>query len=129
MNGRLVVFCCERSGIPAWRQAEAGGGLPEAMQVVSVPCAGRIGVVNLLKAFEEGAAGVMVFACMQDSCQSLRGNVHAEKRTESARQVLAAVGMAPERLECHTISPPMAQEFRERVWAMMGKVGVEESKG
>lgn len=99
------------------------------MEVIALPCAGRIGMIHLLKAFEEGAAAVMVFACMQDSCQSLRGNQHAEKRSEATRRLLESVGINPERLEFCSIAPPMGEEFRERVGAMVEKVAPQEEKG
>jgi len=125
----LVAFCCERSGMVAWQEAQANGGLPAELEVVAVPCAGRIGMVHLLKAFEGGAAGVMVFACIKDSCDSLRGNLHAEKRCESTRAILRSVGMEPERLEFCSIAPPMGAEFSEVVRTMMEKVSSEEREG
>lgn len=128
-DSKLVAFCCERSGMIAWQQARHDGGLPAQMKVISVPCAGRIGTLQLLKAFEEGAEAVMVFACVKDSCQSLRGNLHAEKRTEATRALLKSVGLEPDRLGFCFIAPPMGTEFGEAVQAMMDKVALEEGSG
>jgi coenzyme F420-reducing hydrogenase delta subunit len=126
---RLVAFCCERSGMLAWQQAESDCAFPANIKVISVPCAGRLGMVQLLKAFEEGAEWVAVFACVEDSCQSLRGNLHAKKRAEAVRELLGKVGIDPERLGFCFIAPPGGEKFKETILAMMEKAVSQEANG
>jgi coenzyme F420-reducing hydrogenase delta subunit len=57
----LVAYCCEHC---AYAAADLAGGLrmqyPPAIKIVQVPCTGRIDVLTVLLAIEDGADGVMV---------------------------------------------------------------------
>ena len=56
----IVAYCCEHC---AYAAADLAGGLrlqyPAAVKIVELPCAGRIDVLSVLLAFEEGVDGVM----------------------------------------------------------------------
>jgi len=100
---KIVAFCCDQSGYPA---ADMAGALklhfPRNVEIVRVPCAGRIETIYLLKALEKGADGVMIFACFEENCQFLRGNLRARARLSYARGMLEKIGLEKERLEiCH----------------------------
>jgi len=60
---KIIAFCCDQSGYPA---ADMAGNLklkfPRNVEIVRVPCAGRIETIYLLKALEKGADGVLIFA-------------------------------------------------------------------
>jgi F420-non-reducing hydrogenase iron-sulfur subunit len=57
----IVAYCCEHC---AYAAADLAGGLrlqyPPAIKIVQVPCTGRLDVLNVLHAIEDGADGVMV---------------------------------------------------------------------
>jgi F420-non-reducing hydrogenase iron-sulfur subunit len=100
---KIVAFCCDQSGYPA---ADMAGtlklNLPDNVEIVRVPCAGRIETIYLLKALEMGADGVLIFGCYEENCQYLRGNLRAQSRLSYARQALEKIGVEKERLEfCH----------------------------
>ena len=100
---KIVAFCCDQSGYPA---ADMAGALkqtiPRNVEIVRVPCAGRIETIYLLKALEKGADGVLVFACYEENCQFLRGNLRAKGRLSYAHRMLEKIGVEKERLEiCH----------------------------
>jgi len=100
---KMIAFCCDQSGIPA---ADMAGTLnlklPENVEMVRVPCAGRIETVYLLKALEKGADGVLIFGCYEENCQYLRGNIRAKSRLSYAQQMLGRIGLEKERIEfCH----------------------------
>ena len=100
---KIVAFCCDQSGYVA---ADMAGTLkqklPGNVEVVRVPCAGRIETIYLLKALEKGADGVLIFACYEDNCQFLRGNLRAKGRLSYAHRLLEKVGLEKERIEiCH----------------------------
>jgi len=102
-NPKIIAFCCDQSGYPA---ADMAGTLrlklPENVEIVRVPCAGRIETIYLLKALEKGADGVLVFACYEENCQFLRGNLRAKGRLSYAHRMLEKIGLEKERLEiCH----------------------------
>jgi len=56
----VVAYCCEHC---AYAAADLAGGLrlqyPAAVKIVELPCTGRIDVLSVLLAFEEGVDGVM----------------------------------------------------------------------
>ena len=57
---QIVAFCCEHC---AYAAADLAGGLrmqyPPSVRVVMLPCTGKLDVLLALKAFEDGADGVM----------------------------------------------------------------------
>jgi len=100
---KIIAFCCDQSGYPA---ADMAGTLklklPTNVEIVRVPCAGRIETIYLLKALEKGADGVLIFACYEENCQFLRGNLRAKGRLSYAHKMLEKIGLEKERLEiCH----------------------------
>ncbi len=106
-NPKIVAFCCEQSGVPAseMRLGEVADldlksvpNLPN-LEIRPVPCAGRIETVHLLTALEQGADGVLVFACHEENCQYRRGNIRAKSRLLYAGTMLERIGMEKARLE------------------------------
>ena len=88
-----------------------GSSLPEGLQMIKVPCAGKVDVEYILTAFEAGADGVLVLACHKDNCKSQQGNTFAEWRVEDAGRMLEEIGMEKERLHFATIASNMPVEF------------------
>jgi len=60
-NPQIVAFCCTHC---AYNAADLAGSLriqyPAAIKIVQVLCSGRVDVLHILRAFEDGADGVMV---------------------------------------------------------------------
>ncbi len=58
---QIVAFCCTHC---AYNAADLAGSLriqyPSAIKIVQVLCSGRVDVLHILRAFEDGADGVMV---------------------------------------------------------------------
>lgn len=100
---KIIAFCCDQSGSPAADMARGLGlDIPGNVDIVRVPCTGRIETLYLLKALEKGADGILVFACYEENCQFLRGNHRAKSRLLYARHLLETIGVEQERLEiCH----------------------------
>jgi len=100
---KIVAFCCDQSGYPA---ADMAGTLklklPRNIEIVRVPCSGRIETTYLLRALEKGADGVLVFACHEKNCQFLRGNLRVKGRLSYLHRMLDKIGLEKERIEiCH----------------------------
>jgi coenzyme F420-reducing hydrogenase delta subunit len=57
----IVAFCCRHC---AYAAADLAGALrlayPPSIKVIELPCTGKVDVLYLLRAFEDGADGVMV---------------------------------------------------------------------
>lgn len=58
---QIIAFCCQHC---AYAAADLAGGLryqyPPGVKVVQLPCTGRMDLLMVLKAFEDGVDGVMV---------------------------------------------------------------------
>jgi coenzyme F420-reducing hydrogenase delta subunit len=63
------------------------------VKVVPVPCSGKIDILYITKAFENGAEGVAVLTCPRGECRYLEGNLRAEKRMESIGALLEEIGL------------------------------------
>jgi F420-non-reducing hydrogenase iron-sulfur subunit len=57
----IVAFCCR---FCAYAAADLAGSMrldyPTSIKVVELPCTGKLDVLYVLRAFEDGADGVMV---------------------------------------------------------------------
>lgn len=57
----IVAFCCHYC---AYAAADMAGSLrldyPASIKVIGLPCSGKLDVLYVLRAFENGADGVMV---------------------------------------------------------------------
>ena len=100
---KIIAFCCDQSGYVA---ADMAGTLklsiPGNVEIIRVPCAGRIETIYLMKALEKGADGVLIFACYEENCQFLRGNLRAKGRLAYVHRMLEKIGLPKERIEiCH----------------------------
>lgn len=58
---QIIAYCCEHC---AYAAADLAGGLrlqyPPQAKIVLLPCAGKLDVLMVLHALEDGADGVMV---------------------------------------------------------------------
>ncbi|NIQ39806.1 MAG: hydrogenase iron-sulfur subunit [Proteobacteria bacterium] len=113
---RIVAFCCDKSGyIAADMAGELRLSLPESLDVVRVPCAGRIDALHLLQALENGADGVLIFACHEGNCQSLSGNVRAKARMSYVSGIMEKIGLEKERLDLCNLATNNGAKFAETV--------------
>ena len=95
---------------------------PTNVQIVKVPCTGRVDIIHMLKAFEEGADGVFVAGCMEGDCHYLAGNIRARQRVNRVKTILDQVGIGSDRVEMFNLSAGMggrwaeiAREMTERI--------------
>lgn len=95
----VAVFACQSSCIdrPGLAGLDNDPILARA-RVVEIPTAGALRLEWLLKAFENGAAGVAVVACGAGRCRYAAGTPSAEGVVLRARNLLQVAGIPPERL-------------------------------
>ena len=109
---RILAFCCQNSAYEAGLMADAFGmELPANLQIIKVPCAGKVDIDYILNAFVEGADGVMVMACHTGNCKSEKGNTFAGWRVEDAQRMLEEIGLEKERLSFITLASNMGSSF------------------
>jgi len=86
---------------------------PSNVKVIQVPCTGRVDIIHLLKAIEEGADAVYVAGCLEGECHFLVGNLKAKKRVQYVKKVLQDLGIEPERVEMFNLSAGEGPRFAE----------------
>jgi F420-non-reducing hydrogenase iron-sulfur subunit len=75
-----------------------------AMNVVRLACSSMIKDIVLLKAFEAGADGVLVWVCPEGQCRYVEGNTRAKKRIQWVQNLLDEIGLGGRRLAVCTMS-------------------------
>lgn len=86
-------------------------GFPKNVTLNRVPCTGKLRVVTLLKAFEEGADGVYVVGCPTDACHNVKGSRRAAKRVEAVKNAMSELGVEAERVEMFHMARGLHPEF------------------
>jgi F420-non-reducing hydrogenase iron-sulfur subunit len=84
---------------------------PPEIEIIMVPCTGRVDILHLLKAFEGGADAVFVAGCLEGECHYLSGNIQARKRVTKLKKDLPQIGLEPERLEMFNLSSSEGPRF------------------
>lgn len=78
-----------------------------------LPCTGRIDESLLLKAFENGADGVMVIGCLEGDCHYINGNIRAKARVERVYAILDKINIGPERIRMYNLSAGEGAKFAQ----------------
>jgi F420-non-reducing hydrogenase iron-sulfur subunit len=107
---KIVVFCCENSAYKAADAVEDGSVL-ESVDVVRLPCSGKIEIGLVLKCLEQDYPGVLILGCPIDNCKYIKGNVRARKRVEMIKQALRNAGYDENRVRMDFLSSLDAYKF------------------
>jgi coenzyme F420-reducing hydrogenase delta subunit/ferredoxin len=77
---------------------------PAALRLLRFPCTGRMNPLFIIKAFENGADGVLVSGCHPGDCHYVQGNLYARRRFAVFRALMEFVGLDPRRLHFSWVS-------------------------
>ncbi len=81
-----------------------------------VMCSGRVDLAHILRAFAKGADGVFIGGCRLGECNYItHGNYHALNLTLLGKQILAHMGLNPQRLQIKFMSGGEGNLFVEAV--------------
>jgi heterodisulfide reductase subunit A len=93
---------------------------PASTRFIPVPCAGRVSIIDLLKALEHGASTVMIAACEKDRCHiGGTGNEIAQLQVDVARDILKAIGWKGERVDMFRMFSAEPERFTNAVNEMV----------
>lgn len=95
---------------------------PAEIKVIQVPCTGRVDILHLLNAIEDGADGVYVAGCLEGECHYREGNFKARRKVAYVKKVLEELGLAPERVEMYNLSSAQGARFAEIANEMAEKI-------
>ena len=111
---QILAFCCKYC---AYAAGDLAGSMrlnyPANVKIIQVPCTGRVDMLHLLRAIEEGADGVYVAGCLEGECHFLEGNLKTKRKVAAVRKLLAEAGIEPERVRMFNLSSAMGPRFAE----------------
>ena len=85
------------------------------VKIVRFPCTGRIDFMLLLKAFANGADGIIVSGCHPNDCHYTSGNFHARRRWIAFRHLLEIIGVDVRRIRFSWVSAAEGAKWRDLV--------------
>jgi len=95
----VVAFTCSWCGYPSAVLAGVNRiEYPPGVMIVRVMCSGMVEPAYMMRAFEQGADGVIVVGCQMDNCHYMTGNKRAQERVDMVRVLLRTLGLDDRRL-------------------------------
>jgi F420-non-reducing hydrogenase iron-sulfur subunit len=82
------------------------------VRVVRVMCSGRLDPTFVLKAFREGADGVLMAGCHPGDCHYHNGNMKTLRRIPLLKRLIAQLGIEPERLRLEWVSASEGEIYK-----------------
>jgi len=131
MKKKIVAFVCENSALKAAAQVRAAG-VWDFVELVRLPCSGKIEAGLVLKCLERGHPGVLVLGCPVDNCKFLKGNLRARGRVQTLKNTLQEAGLPPELVHIDFLSSvdshklvDIVEGMRERLAALSAPAAPE----
>lgn len=76
----------------------------------------------ILKAFENGADGVMVVGCLEGDCHYLTGNLRARARVGRVAKLLDEIGLGGQRVQMFNLSAGEGTKFARFATEMVERI-------
>jgi coenzyme F420-reducing hydrogenase delta subunit len=128
---KLTVFCCHNCLYGDADPRAVGKAGSRSADKIEVACSSRVEAIQILKAIETGADGVLVVACPESDCKLIEGSARAGKRVDFAKRLLAETGYEPERVMIKRPARPAAAQLESLVReaeAALGELGAPPPK-
>jgi coenzyme F420-reducing hydrogenase delta subunit len=130
---KIVAFVCENHALDALNSARrAGDTLPESVQMIKLPCTGRVESVHLLDAIRSGADGVLVIGCLDENCYHDVGSRLARGRVNRCKDILKDIAVEPERVQmisCASVSGSMLMMKLRQFEKLLSELSKTSPKG
>ncbi|MCP4902476.1 MAG: hydrogenase iron-sulfur subunit [bacterium] len=112
----LVAFVCKWcSSAGADMAGTTRRSYPANVRLVRFPCTGRMNPLFILKAFDQGADGVLVSGCHPGDCHYVQGNLVARRRFALFRSLVDFIGLDLNRLHFAWVSAAEGVKWTEVV--------------
>ena len=113
---KLVVFCCNWC---SYAGADLAGvsrlQMPTNFRVIRTMCSARVDPEFVLRAFANGADGVLILGCHPADCHYIGGNYRTRRRIALLRVLLEQYGFNPDRLKLEWVSASEGAKFQKTI--------------
>ncbi len=93
-----------------------------SVHIIRVMCSGRVDPTFVLKAFREGADGVLICGCHPGDCHYHEGNYRCLRRFQLLQKYIRQMGIDSDRLRLEWVSASEGKQFAQLVDDMTKKV-------
>jgi F420-non-reducing hydrogenase iron-sulfur subunit len=122
-NPKIQAIICNWC---SYAGADLAGGAriqyPPDVRGVRVMCTGRVDMLFILKAFVDGADGVLVSGCHFGDCHYLEGNYKAAKRMFMVKSLLKNIGLDDKRFRMTFVSASEGAKWGKVMEDVVAKV-------
>jgi heterodisulfide reductase subunit A len=115
-HNKIVAFCCNWC---SYAGADFAGvsrmQYPPNVRIIRTMCSGRVAEKFVLRAFEMGAAAVLVSGCHIGDCHYIDANHHTKRRVEKLQSLLEKNGIDKNRLQLAWVSAAEGEKFARKI--------------
>ncbi len=120
---RIIVFSCNWHAYNSLETAgKQGISYPSSVVPIRLSCLGRITPGMILKAFEQGAAGVFLMGCPPGDCHYVTGNQLVEQVFLETRSLLNLLGYRENQLQLDFLNAGDGSAFVENLQKIINAV-------
>ncbi len=120
---RIVGFLCNWCSYSGADQAGTSRlKYPPNIDIIRVMCSGRVDPQFVLKAFQQGADGVLICGCHPGECHYAEGNYKAARRVPLLKKMLSQIGIEEGRLQLEWVSASEGERFATIVNEMTERI-------
>ena len=124
-GGKIVGFICHWCALGGVDMAGVSRlQYPSNGRLIRVMCSARVPTKLIERAFELGAAGVLVVGCEFPTCHYITGNYACEARMKKVKKKLAKKGYDPEKLWVAWCSAADGPKFASIMREMVKQLGL-----
>lgn len=120
---KIITFACNWC---SYAGADLAGTsrlkYPDNVKIIRVMCSGMVNPGWVLRAFRQGADGVVIAGCHPGDCHYTVGNYYAKKRYILLKELLKFVGFDDERFKLLWASASEGKLFAEEMTAFTEKI-------
>ena len=120
---RIIAFACNWCTYAA---ADLAGTsrihYPPNVRVIRVMCSGMVDPIFVLRAFENGADGVLIAGCHHVDCHYLNGPAKCDAMVDRLKGVIHTLGLEGERLRREMISTSEGTIFARVIEEMVDQL-------
>lgn len=128
-GSRIIVYTCNWDAYSGLETAGLQGlSYPANVHPIRVMCLGRLHPGLILKAFELGAAGVLILGCPPGECHYGFGNKRAEELFEETVALARLLGIEENRLKLDWVAAGEGQHFVDQVRQFVERVAKADDR-